>query len=243
MRPPPHWANDAHELPSSATAGSQARPVRILVVEDEHVMADTIALGLRRELLAVDVAYDGSDALEKLIASNYDVVVLDRDLPLVHGDDVCGHIVAEMPDTRILMLTATDAVAARVEGLGMGADDYLTKPFAFAELVARVRALARRARPAQPPNLQRAGIALDPARRYATRDGIPLDLTRKEFGVLEELLRADGAVVTTNQLLDRVWDENIDPFTNVLRVTVMTLRRKLGDPQVITTVAGIGYQL
>lgn len=217
--------------------------MRVLVVEDERVLADTIAVGLRREALAVDVAYDGGDALEKIRINEYDVVVLDRDLPIVHGDDVCREINTQRSETRVLMLTATDAIAARVEGLSLGSDDYLTKPFAFAELVARVRALGRRSRTAVPTTMQRAGITLDPARRYAARDGIALDLTRKEFGVLEELLRADGAVVTTTELLDRVWDENTDPFTNVLRVTVMTLRRKLGDPPVLTTVAGIGYQL
>ncbi len=217
--------------------------MRVLVVEDEHLMADTIAIGLRREALAVDVCYDGGEGLDKAMSNDYDVVVLDRDLPGMHGDDVCRAIAAQRPTTRVLMLTAADALAARVDGLSLGADDYLTKPFAFAELLARVRALGRRARPAAPPVLQRAGITLDPARRTAARDGMPLNLTRKEFGVLEELLRSQGNVVTTNELLERVWDEHTDPFTNVLRVTVMTLRRKLGDPPAITTVSGIGYQL
>ncbi len=241
-RPESIPAKAPHARPHAHTAGADA-VVRVLVVEDEHLMADTIALGLRRESFAVDVCYEGAEGLDKALTSDYDVVVLDRDLPGMHGDDVCRAIAIARPITRVLMLTASDAVAARVDGLSLGADDYLTKPFAFAELLARVRALGRRARAAAPPVLQRAGITLDPARRAASRDGIPLDLTRKEFGVLEELMRADGAVVTTNQLLERVWDENIDPFTNVLRVTVMTLRRKLGDPPLLTTVAGIGYQL
>lgn len=217
--------------------------MRVLVVEDEHLMADTIAVGLRREALAVDVCYDGGEGLDKAMRNDYDVVVLDRDLPGMHGDDVCRALAAQRPITRVLMLTAADALAARVDGLSLGADDYLTKPFAFAELLARVRALGRRARAADPPVLERTGIIVDPARRTAARDGIPLNLTRKEFGVLEELLRAQGNVVTTNELLERVWDEHTDPFTNVLRVTVMTLRRKLGDPPAITTISGIGYQL
>jgi len=215
----------------------------VLVVEDERLLADAIAEGLRREALAVDVAYDGDAALERLGVNDYDVLVLDRDLPVVHGDDVCRAVVASGADTRVLMLTAAVDVADRVAGLGLGADDYLPKPFAFAELVARVRALGRRARPAAPPLLARAGLSLDPGRRAATRDGRPLPLSRKEFAVLEELLRADGAVVSAEQLLERAWDENIDPFTNVLRVTVMTLRRKLGDPQVVLTVPGVGYQI
>ena len=215
----------------------------MLVVEDERLLADAIAEGLRREALAVDVAYDGDAALERLGVNDYDVLVLDRDLPVVHGDDVCRAVVASGADTRVLMLTAAVDVADRVAGLGLGADDYLPKPFAFAELVARVRALGRRARPAAPPLLARAGLSLDPGRRAATRDGRPLPLSRKEFAVLEELLRADGAVVSAEQLLERAWDENIDPFTNVLRVTVMTLRRKLGDPQVVLTVPGVGYQI
>jgi DNA-binding response OmpR family regulator len=213
------------------------------VVEDERLLADAVVEGLRREALAVDVAYDGDAALERLGVNEYDVLVLDRDLPVVHGDDVCRAVVSSGADTRVLMLTAASEVAERVAGLGLGADDYLAKPFAFAELVARVRALGRRARPAAPPLLERAGITLDPGRRSVRRDGAAVALSRKEFAVLEELLRADGTVVTAEQLLERAWDENIDPFTNVLRVTVMTLRRKLGDPQVIETVPGVGYQI
>ncbi|MEV4621698.1 response regulator transcription factor [Asanoa sp. NPDC049573] len=217
--------------------------MRVLVVEDERLLADAVGEGLRREALAVDVVYDGDAALERLGVNDYDVLVLDRDLPIVHGDDVCRAVVASGADTRVLMLTAAVDVADRVAGLGLGADDYLPKPFAFVELVARVRALGRRARPAAPPLLCRAGLALDPGRRAVTRDGRPLALSRKEFAVLEELLRADGAVVSAEQLLERAWDEHIDPFTNVLRVTVMTLRRKLGEPQVVHTVPGVGYQI
>ncbi|GAA4461072.1 response regulator transcription factor [Phytohabitans houttuyneae] len=217
--------------------------MRVLVAEDEELLADAIAEGLRRETLAVDVVYDGDAALEKLGINDYDVLVLDRDLPLVHGDEVCRAVVAAGGETRVLMLTAAAEVPDRVAGLALGADDYLPKPFAFVELVARVRALGRRARPAIPPRLERAGISLDPARREVFRDGRFVSLSRKEFAVLEELLRADGAVVSTEQLLERAWDENIDPFTNVVRVTVMTLRRKLGSPPVVATVSGVGYQI
>ena len=217
--------------------------MRVLVAEDEELLADAIAEGLRRETLAVDVVYDGDAALEKLGINDYDVLVLDRDLPLVHGDEVCRAVVASGGETRVLMLTAAAEVPDRVAGLALGADDYLPKPFAFVELVARVRALGRRARPAIPPRLERAGIALDPARREVFREGRFVPLSRKEFAVLEELLRAEGAVVSTEQLLERAWDENIDPFTNVVRVTVMTLRRKLGSPPVVATVPGVGYQI
>jgi DNA-binding response OmpR family regulator len=217
--------------------------VRILVVEDERLLADAVAEGLRRESFAVDVAYDGDGALQRLGVNEYDVLILDRDLPTVDGDEVCRRVIASLPETRILMLTAASAVAERVAGLSLGADDYLGKPFAFTELVARVRALGRRARAAAPPVLERGDLRLDPNRREVFRAGLYVPLTRKEFAVLEELLRASGAVVTAEQLLERAWDEHIDPFTNVLRVTVMTLRRKLGDPPVIETVPGVGYQI
>ena len=217
--------------------------MRVLVVEDERLLADAVAVGLRRDAIAVDVAYDGSAGLERLSVNDYDVVVLDRDLPSVHGDDVCRELVAGHPDVRVLMLTAAADVLDRVEGLALGADDYLGKPFAFTELVARVRALGRRSREAVPPVLERDGLQLDPARRKVTRGGRPVGLGRKEFGVLEELMRADGAVVSAEQLLAKVWDENADPFTNVVRVTVMTLRRKLGDPPLIHTVVTVGYRL
>jgi DNA-binding response OmpR family regulator len=217
--------------------------VRVLIAEDEQLLANSIAEGLRRASLAVDVVYDGRAAVERLGVNAYDVLVLDRDLPLLHGDDVCRAVVGSGQDTRVLMLTAAGEVTDRVAGLALGADDYLAKPFAFVELVARVRALGRRARPAAPPKLQRAGIVLDPSRREVFRDGAYVSLSRKEFAVLEELLLAGGAVVSIEQLLERAWDENIDPFTNIVRVTMMTLRRKLGTPPVITTVAGVGYQI
>jgi DNA-binding response OmpR family regulator len=217
--------------------------VRVLVVEDERLLADTIADGLRRQAMAVDVAYDGDQALQRLAVNDYDVVVLDRDLPIVSGDEVCSTLVNAGVDTRILMLTAATAVTQRVAGLGLGADDYLTKPFAFAELAARIHALGRRARPAAPPVLERAGIRLDPHRRTVTRDSQPVGLSRKEFAVLVELLRAEGGVVSAEQLLERAWDEHADPFTGVVRFTIMMIRRKLGDPPVIQTVPGSGYRI
>ncbi|MEV0730685.1 MULTISPECIES: response regulator transcription factor [Polymorphospora] len=217
--------------------------MRVLVVEDESVLADAIAEWLRREAFAVDVAYDGGAALDRLGVHAYDVVVLDRDLPVVHGDDVCRSIVDSGGQSRVLMLTAAAAVRERVAGLALGADDYLPKPFAMVELSARVHALTRRTRPAAPPRLSRRGVLVDPARREVYRDGRYVALSRKEFAVLAELLRADGAVVSAEELLDRAWDEHIDPFTNVVRVTVMKLRRKLGDPPVIETVPGVGYQI
>lgn len=207
------------------------------------LLADSIAEWLRRESFAVDVVYDGDAALERLGITDYDVVVLDRDLPVVHGDDVCRAMVDSGGETRVLMLTAAAAVRDRVAGLALGADDYLIKPFALVELSARVHALARRARPATPPKLSRAGIVVDPARREVYRDGRYVALSRKEFAVLAELVRAGGAVVSAEELLERAWDEHIDPFTNVVRVTVMKLRRKLGDPQVVETVPGVGYQI
>jgi DNA-binding response OmpR family regulator len=223
--------------------------VRVLVVEDEDVLADAIARGLRREGMAVDVAGDGSVALEKAATNGYDVVVLDRDLPVVHGDDVCRKLIASSPAPgaaevpRILMLTASGDLDDRVEGLTLGADDYLGKPFAFTELVARIRALARRGGLAVKPVLEVGDVVLDPARQFVTRGGRPLPVTRKELALLEVLIRAGGAVVTPEQLLERVWDEHADPFTNTVRVTVMNLRRKLGDPPVIETVVGSGYRL
>jgi DNA-binding response OmpR family regulator len=217
--------------------------MRVLVAEDTRLLAQAIAEGLRGEHMAVDVALDGGAARERLAVNDYDVVVLDRDLPVVHGDQICRELAGSGAQTRILMLTAAGDLADRVEGLDLGADDYLAKPFAFAELAARVRALGRRARAADPPVLERAGIRLDPARHEATRNGHPLSLRRKELGVLEELLRAEGAIVSAEQLLERAWDENIDPFTHVVRVTIMTLRRKLGDPPPIETVPGAGYRI
>ncbi|MEU8000710.1 response regulator transcription factor [Catellatospora sp. NPDC049111] len=217
--------------------------MRVLVVEDEALLADAIAEWLRDDAHAVDVVYDGDAALERLAVHDYDVVLLDRDLPVVHGDDVCRSLVASQADTRVLMLTAAAEVGDRVAGLTLGADDYLSKPFAFAELAARVHALGRRARPAAAPTLVRGGIRLDQARREVFRDGYYVPLSRKEFGVLAELLRAEGAVVSAETLLEKVWDENADPFTSAVRLTILKLRRKLGDPPVIATVAGVGYRL
>jgi two-component system, OmpR family, response regulator VanR len=217
--------------------------MRVLIAEDEHRLADAIARGLRREGMAVDLAPDGNDALVKARVVRYDVLVLDRDLPGVHGDDVCRTIRGERPETGILMLTAAGTLEDLVDGLSLGADDYLPKPFRFAELVARIHALARRASPSRPPVLKHGEIELDPARRLATRNGQPIDLARKEFAVLEVLMSANGATVSAEDLLERVWDEHIDPFTNVVRMTIMTLRRKLGDPQVVETVIGVGYRM
>jgi DNA-binding response OmpR family regulator len=217
--------------------------MRVLVAEDERRVADAVARGLRREGMAVDVAYDGESALDKARLHPYDVVVLDRDLPVVHGDDVCRTLRAEEPDSRLLMLTAADGVDDLVDGLSLGADDYMPKPFAFAELVARLRALARRARPASPPKLVKADLELDPARHTVTRGGDAIELAPKEFAVLEALMAADGAVLSNDELVGRVWDENADPFTNSVRMTVLRLRRKLGEPSVIETVKGAGYRV
>jgi DNA-binding response OmpR family regulator len=217
--------------------------MRVLIAEDERRLAEAIARGLRREGMAVDLAPDGTDALVKARVIRYDVVVLDRDLPGMHGDDVCLAVRGERPETGILMLTAAGALEDLVEGLSLGADDYLAKPFRFAELVARIHALARRASPSRPPVLRHGDIELDPARRTVTRAGSGIELARKEFAVLEVLMGADGAAVSAEELLERVWDEQIDPFTNVVRMTIMTLRRKLGEPPVVETVIGVGYRL
>jgi DNA-binding response OmpR family regulator len=217
--------------------------MRVLIAEDERRLADAIARGLRREGMAVDLAPDGGDALAKARMVRYDVLVLDRDLPGVHGDDVCRAVRGEWPETGILMLTAAGALEDLVEGLSLGADDYLSKPFRFAELVARIHALARRATPSRPPVLRHGELELDPARRRLTRSGRDVELSRKEFGVLETLMAADGATVSAEELLERVWDEQTDPFTNVVRMTIMTLRRKLGEPPVVETVIGVGYRM
>ncbi|MFF8683109.1 response regulator transcription factor [Streptomyces sp. NPDC048171] len=217
--------------------------MRVLIAEDERMLADAVAEGLREEAFAVDVVHDGDSALERLSVNDYDVLLLDRDLPVVHGDEVCRAVVESGGRTRILMVTAASDVPSRIEGLAIGADDYLTKPFAFEELVARVHALARRSQPAGPPTYERAGLRVETARREVYRDGHYVSLARKEFAVLLELLRADGAVVSAEELLERAWDEHIDPFTNVVRVTVMKLRKKLGPPPVIQTVPGSGYQI
>ena len=217
--------------------------MRVLVAEDERMLADSVTEGLRHLGMAVDVCYDGDAALERVAVHRYDVVLLDRDLPRVHGDEICRKIAGDGDETRVLMLTAAAGIRDRVEGLGIGADDYLTKPFAFAELVARVHALARRARPSLPPVLHGAGVELDPAKRFASRDGRPLSLSLKEFAVLEVLLRAEERVVSPEELLEKAWDEHADPFTNTVRMTVMTLRKKLGPPPVVHTVPGAGYRL
>ena len=217
--------------------------MRVLVVEDEAELAELIAEGLGSQGIAADVSFDGGDALYRASLTRYDVVVLDRDLPVVHGDEVCRRLGMGDDRPRVIMLTAATAERDEVDGLSLGADDYLAKPFSFPVLVARVRALARRAGPYRPPLLERGDLLLDSTRRYATRAGIPLPLTRKELAVLEALLEADGAVVSAEQLLDRVWDDGIDPFTNTVRVTIMKLRRKLGDPPLIVTVPGEGYRL
>lgn len=193
--------------------------------------------------MAVDVALNGDDGYEKSMVTRYDVVVLDRDLPGMSGDKLCEEIVASGELSRVIMLTASGSVSDRVDGLSLGADDYLAKPFAFAELVARVRALARRATPATPPLLTAGDVKLDPAKRTVSRSGGPIELTRKEFGVLEVLLSSGGSVVSSEELLERVWDENADPFTTTVRVTVMTLRKKLGEPGIIETVVGSGYRV
>jgi len=217
--------------------------MRILVVEDEIALADVVARGLRQASFAVDLAYDGEEAIEKAGATTYDVVVLDRQLPELHGDEICRQLIAMDNPPRIIMLTAAGNVDARIEGLTIGADDYLPKPFIMAELIARIRALARRPSAATPPTLAVGDLVVDPAHHTATRAGRELSLTRKEFGVLEVLVAANGRVVSAEELLERVWDEEADPFTNAVRITVMTLRRKLGEPQLIETVIGVGYRL
>jgi DNA-binding response OmpR family regulator len=217
--------------------------VRVLLVEDHEKLATSVAAGLRREGMAVDIALDGEAGLERALVVDYDVVVLDRDLPGLHGDDVCRSLVMEESPSRVLMLTAAGAVDDKVDGLALGADDYLAKPFAFAELVARIRALARRSRPSLPPQLAHGDLRLDPARRIATRAGQRLALSPKEFAVLEFLLSAQGAVVSAEQLLEKVWDEFADPFTTTVKSTVNRLRVKLGDPPVIETVPGAGYRI
>jgi DNA-binding response OmpR family regulator len=217
--------------------------MRVLVVEDHEELAETVATGLRREGMAVDVALDGAAALQRAAIYGYDVIVLDRDPPGVHGDRVCEELVERGGRPRVLMLTASAGIEDRVAGLSLGADDYLPKPFAFAELVARIRALARRAQPALPPVMAKDDLKLDPAQRVAHRAGRRLELSTKELAVLELLLGARGAVVSPEELLARAWDEAADPFSNVVKVTVSRLRRKLGEPPIIETVPGAGYRI
>ncbi len=217
--------------------------MRVLVVEDHPRLAETVATVLRREGMAVDVAFDGREALGRVALADYDVVVLDRDLPGVHGDEVCRAMVADGRPGRVLMLTAAGSLEDRVAGLGIGADDYLPKPFHLAELVARVRALSRRSRPALAPTLMHGDLELDTARHRVTRAGKPVALSPKEFAVLELLLGAEGAVVSSEQMLERAWDDAVDPFTNTVRMTMSRLRAKLGDPPVIETVTPVGYRI
>lgn len=217
--------------------------MRVLLVEDHVELAHTIAGVLRRDGMAVDLAFDGQEALDRAALSRYDVIVLDRDLPVVHGDDVCRNLVAEGSESRVLMLTAAGGLEERVGGLGLGADDYLPKPFAFVELVARIRALARRAGTPIQPTLVNGDLRVDSTQRTAVRAGRQLELSRKELAVLEYLLAAGGRPVTAEELLERVWDEAADPFTTTVKVTIRRLRTKLGDPPVIETVAQGGYRI
>lgn len=219
------------------------KPVRVLVVEDDAEMAEAIAVGLRRALMAVDVAFDGSAGLEMALATDYDVIVLDRDLPGIHGDAICAELVRAGNRGRVIMLTAAGTTGDLVNGLGLGADDYLPKPFDFPELVARIGALMRRSQRALPPILRRGDLELDLAQRRAQRGGRVLELTPKEFGVLELLLAAEGRVVSAEELLERVWDENADPFTQAVKITVSRLRAKLGQPPLIETVPQGGYRV
>ncbi|GAA2911813.1 DNA-binding response regulator [Actinoplanes cyaneus] len=217
--------------------------MRILVVEDDEEMAQTVAAGLRQAHMAVDVAFDGVTALERATCNGYDVIVLDRDLPGMHGDEVCSELMAAGSRSRILMLTAAATTEDLVEGLNMGADDYLPKPFDFPALVARVGALARRVQPAVPPVLHYGDLAVDTARRICTRGGRRIDLRPKEFGVLEILMGAEGRAVSAEELLERVWDEAADPFTNAVKIVMSRLRAKLGDPPIIETVPRRGYRI
>jgi len=217
--------------------------MRVLIAEDEQFLAEAIRTGLRHEAIAADLAPTGDAALEAVTINDYDVLLLDRDLPGTHGDEVCRRIVAEHPSVRVLMLTAARRLDDKVAGLGLGADDYLAKPFEFPELVARIRALARRNIESRPPVLDRAGIRLDPFKREVYRDGSYVRLARKEFAILEQLMLAEGGVVSAETLLEKAWDENVDPFTNTIRVTISNLRRKLGEPGIVVTVPGSGYKV
>ncbi|WP_036968817.1 response regulator transcription factor [Promicromonospora kroppenstedtii] len=216
--------------------------MRVLIVEDEPYLADAIRVGLRRETIAADVAHDGGAALAAVEQHTYDVVVLDRDLPGIHGDEVCRQLAEHHPGVRVLMLTAARTIGDRVSGFELGADDYLLKPFEFPELVVRLRALERRSQPARPPVVEGHGVRLDVFRREVYRDGRLVRLSPKEFAVLQMLMNADGGVLSAETLLERAWDANADPFTNTIRVTVSNLRRRLGEPRVVQTVPGAGYR-
>lgn len=214
----------------------------MLIAEDEVYLAEALRDGLRFEAIAADVTHDGRAAMDLADLTPYDVVVLDRDLPVVHGDEVVRHLVEHHPGTRVLMLTAADRISDKQSGFVLGADDYLTKPFDLRELVLRVRALGRRSGRATPPVVERAGVRLDPFRREVHRDGHHVALSRKQFAVLHVLMAADGGVISAEELLERAWDEHADPFTNAVRITISTLRKRLGEPQLIHTVAGVGYR-
>jgi DNA-binding response OmpR family regulator len=217
--------------------------MRVLVVEDEEVMADAIAAGLRRAGFAVDIANDGGKGLEQALENPYDVVILDRDLPVMHGDDVCRRLAESRNNARILMLTASATLDDRVDGLNIGADDYLPKPFAFAELVARVRALGRRSTSVDPVVMTFADVSVEVAMRKVVRSGTPIVLTGKELAVLVALIQAEGKILSAEELLQRLWDDQADPFTNAVRVTMVGLRKKLGEPQLVETVRGAGYRV
>jgi len=223
--------------------GAHAGRMRVLVIDDDAELAETVAVGLRREPMAVDVAVDGPSGLERALETDYDVIVLDRDLPGVHGDEVCAELIAAGRRSRIIMLTAASAMDDVVDGLSLGADDYLPKPFDFPVLVARIRALSRRAQPAIPPVFCHGDLRVDTGQRRAWRGDRALDLAPKEFGVLELLLAAGGRTVSTEELLERVWDEHADPFTTAVKITISRLRGKLGGPPLIETVAKSGYRM
>ena len=217
--------------------------MRVLIIEDELYLAEAIQAGLRLEAIAADIVGDGTLAIERLAENEYDAIVLDRDIPGVHGDEVARHIIERGLPLRILMLTAADRIEEKASGFELGADDYVTKPFEMRELVLRLRALARRPSAGAPPVIEFAGVRLDPFRREVFRDGRFVALTRKQFSVLEVLLSARGGVVSAEALLERAWDENADPFTNAVRITISSLRKRLGDPWLIHTVAGVGYRV
>jgi DNA-binding response OmpR family regulator len=231
---------DGHD---AGGGGRREVRMRVLVVEDDQELADFIGIGLRREQMAVDVVYDGTVGLERAAVNDYDVILLDRDLPGTHGDDVCRALIEGDRRARVLMVTAAGTVADRIDGLGRGSDDYLTKPFDFGELVARIRALARRAQPAVPPSLAVGDLVLDTATQKVTRRGRPIDLSPKELACLEILLAASGRTVSAEELLERAWDWAADPFTNTVKVTISRLRAKLGDPPLIETVPRAGYRI
>jgi len=216
--------------------------VRALIVEDEPYLGEAIQTGLRRETIAADLVADGDTAVEFLSVNDYDVLVLDRDVPGIHGDDVCAWAIANRPECRVLMLTAAASLRDKVSGFELGADDYLAKPFEFQELVMRLRALERRPAASQPPVIEAAGVTLDPFRREVYRDGRLIRLSRKEFAVLDVLIRMRGGVVSAETLLEKAWDANADPFTNTIRVTISNLRKRLGEPWVVETVPGSGYR-